>query len=151
MSKIRSKKHSHLVAVYRQLLKFETLLLDNLEHNAIAKAAEQFPQIDLRWGTCDVVNKFAWLVDSSSKRVRTNTRRVLADLINVTSEQMPYYTGSLCFPIPESRKASNNTGQHAYATRAHSPNLMWIEGEYASMRRELLAAVIANLKKHLFP
>lgn len=63
----------------------------------------------------------------------------------------PHYSGDFCFPIPEHKHMTvsdaHDYAQQAYQDRRNDPELMWLEGEYAELRRELLAWLIATLKK----
>lgn len=60
----------------------------------------------------------------------------------------PLCTGDKMYPVPANRANKNYSAAHgAFIANKHSPNQMWLEGEYAELRRALLAWLIATLEE----
>lgn len=61
--------------------------------------------------------------------------------------QWPLSTGSRAFPVPASRSELGMAGAAMRKYRYSEPEEMWLNGEYAELRRELLAWLIKTLEE----
>lgn len=71
------------------------------------------------------------------------TRTRLKDL----TAQWPLSTGSRAYPIPASRNQLGQVDEARSKYRYSEPEEMWLNGEYAELRRELLAWLIKTLEE----